>query len=67
MLHVSRLAEIAPAYVIEAHQQVTRGLFEFATSAAVCGLLAELAAAGDAATPDIVLANLWTDLVRLES
>ena len=67
VLHMSRLAEIAPAYVIEAHRQVTRGLFAFATSAAVCGLLAELAATGDAATTDIVLANLWTDLVRLES
>jgi tRNA(Arg) A34 adenosine deaminase TadA len=65
VLHVSRLAGVAPSHVLEAHQQVTRQLFDFATNPEVVALLTNLATTDEPATTDIVLANLWTDLVRL--
>jgi tRNA(Arg) A34 adenosine deaminase TadA len=65
VLHVSRLAEIAPCHVLEAHQHASRRRFDFATDPGVATLLTELATGDELATTDIVLAHLWTDLVRL--
>jgi tRNA(Arg) A34 adenosine deaminase TadA len=65
VLHISRLAEIAPTHVLETHQQETSQLFDFATSSVVCDLLTGVAATNEPATTDSVLANLWKDLVRM--
>jgi tRNA(adenine34) deaminase len=65
VLHVSRLAGIAPPHVLEAHERATRPLFDFATDARVAARLAELAAGREPAATEVVLTNLWTDLVRL--
>ena len=65
VLHVSKLAGIAPSHVLEAHQQLTPRFFDFATNPKFVALLTNLATTGEPATTDIVLANLWTDLVRL--
>lgn len=65
VLHVSRLAGIAPPHVLDAHQRATRPLFDLATDPRVATRLRELAAGPTPATADLVLASLWTDLVRL--
>ena len=66
VLHVSKLAGIAPSHVLDADRQVTRRLFDFATDPDVVAVLANLAATDEPAPTDIVLASLWTDLVRLK-
>ncbi len=67
VLHISRLAEMAPTQVLETHQQETGQLLDFATSSEVSDLLTGLAATYEPAIADIVLANLWKDLVRMGS
>jgi tRNA(Arg) A34 adenosine deaminase TadA len=62
VLHLSRLATIAPLHVIEAHRHATEPLFASATSTEVESALSELGAAATAAD---VLACLWDGLVRL--
>ena len=65
VLHVSRLAGVAPHHVMEAHQGTTRPLFDFATDPALVVRLTELCAGDDPAPTDVALAELWADLVRL--
>ena len=66
VLHVSKLAKIAPPYVLEAHQQQTRLLFEFALGDELLYLLDGFAALDSLTTTDEVLAALWDDLVQLK-
>jgi hypothetical protein len=54
VLHISRLAEIAPTHVLETHQQETSQLLDFATSSEVCDQLTGLAATNEPATTDII-------------
>ena len=65
VLHVSRLAGVAPRHVTEAHEQAARPLFDLGTDPGVVARLTELAAGDEPATTDIALAYLWADLVRL--
>jgi tRNA(adenine34) deaminase len=65
VLHVSRLAGIAPRHVLEAYERTARPLFDFATEPRLAARLADLAAGGEPAATEDVVTDLWTDLVRL--
>ena len=65
VLHVSRLATIAPQHVIEAHQRAAGPLFDRATGGKTVRVLTELSAAGTSATAADALEILWGDLVGL--
>jgi tRNA(Arg) A34 adenosine deaminase TadA len=66
VLHVSRLAEVAPAHVLEAHQRETSRLYQFATGNEVSTVLNELASMNETPTTDVVLAALWDGLLRIK-
>jgi len=66
VLHVSRLATVAPPHVIDAHREAAGPWFDWATSATALQALTELSVAGSSATAADVLELLWADLVSMQ-
>jgi tRNA(Arg) A34 adenosine deaminase TadA len=64
VLHVSRLASIAPPHVIAAHVGAARPAFEFATEPDTIRRLTTLAELGPASA-EAVVRELWDDLTEL--
>jgi Cytidine and deoxycytidylate deaminase zinc-binding region len=66
VLHVSKLATVAPPHVIEAHQRSAGPLFDYATDGAAVRTLTELSAAGRTTSAADALEVLWDVLVGLQ-